>query len=508
MYYFYYEIFRLIAIITITSANVQLLDYSSSQLVTIDSGQAKLQIGNFKIIHIIELEDYDNTIRRLETTINEQLRNHPLKPILLSLVNQSKNYLRRVSVNKAHSKRSLDFIGSAWKWIAGNPDHSDFNIIVEKINNVLENNNRQVIINKLTNEKINEVIENTNKISKLVQEKKEIDNELLLETKFKLETIKEELINIVYAIHWAKSNIINSYILSDKELEITRKFLEDENIPFINIDEALEFADIKIASNKESLIYIINLPKTRIEDCKSLEIRPIKKGKFINKIEYESILVCKNEVYGKTKNCKSYNNLSICSKDSVENITNGTCIAHLLKSKLDNCTKINNQHIKTIEEMSNDLIFLNQYQGFVKFENESIEINGTYLIKHVNTTIEVGNKFYFSKDITGKKPLPAILQPMAEHKKIEEMLSLKSIKELQTNELRELGILKNRNQLYFAINVISIGIIIVVIISTMLKLRFLRKINKEKLPNRNTIEIGVEDVPKFYVNSSIEDARF
>ncbi|KNE87665.1 hypothetical protein PSTG_18944, partial [Puccinia striiformis f. sp. tritici PST-78] len=47
-------------------ANIQILDYSRSQLVTIDSGPAKMQTGTFKIVHIIELQQYNTLIDKLE----------------------------------------------------------------------------------------------------------------------------------------------------------------------------------------------------------------------------------------------------------------------------------------------------------------------------------------------------------------------------------------------------------------------------------------------------------
>ena len=43
---------------------------------------------------------------------------------------------------------------------------------------------------------------------------------------------------------------------------MTKQCLENENIPFINVDEALEFAEIKIASNSDSIVYIVSLPIT------------------------------------------------------------------------------------------------------------------------------------------------------------------------------------------------------------------------------------------------------
>lgn len=57
-------------------------------------------------------------------------------------------------------------------------------------------------------------------------------------------------------------------------------------------------------------------------------------------------------------------------------ITNGTCIAHLLNSKVDKCIKINKEHAKRIEEITDEKTFLNQFNGYVKFENEKIKLNG------------------------------------------------------------------------------------------------------------------------------------
>ena len=109
------------------------------------------------------------------------------------------------------------------KWIAGSPDHEDHDIISSKINNILQNNNNQVLINKLTIDKIIETTNITNNIIKNIQNEKykyiEIDS--FSQWKYKLEIIKEVL-NIAYAIHWTKANIINPFILSNEELDMAR----------------------------------------------------------------------------------------------------------------------------------------------------------------------------------------------------------------------------------------------------------------------------------------------
>ncbi|XP_065356226.1 probable cyclin-dependent serine/threonine-protein kinase DDB_G0292550 [Calliphora vicina] len=124
------------------NAEIKILDYSNSQIIPINTGYAKVQTGTFKLIHVIEPDNLQNLINKIHQTLNYNVsQSHPLYPFLSHEANQLQNHLNRI---KPRIKRSLDFIGSAWKWIAGNPDHADFQIIEQKINNALENNNNRI----------------------------------------------------------------------------------------------------------------------------------------------------------------------------------------------------------------------------------------------------------------------------------------------------------------------------------------------------------------------------
>jgi len=46
-------------------------------------------------------------------------------------------------------------IGSAWKYIAGSPDHEDLVMIEESLNNLATKNNEQIIINNQLQDRIN-----------------------------------------------------------------------------------------------------------------------------------------------------------------------------------------------------------------------------------------------------------------------------------------------------------------------------------------------------------------
>lgn len=469
----------------------------------IDAGPARLQNGSFKIVHIIDMEAYEVLITNLEEVLKlKGNHSHPLYPILSYEILRIRSHLARLKINKVN-KRSLDFIGSAWKWIAGNPDHHDHEILTNKVNNVLKNNNKQAIINRMTVEKINEITNMTNRVLRTFNENN--NDKSILEIKYKLEVIKEEIVNVAYAIHWAKANIVNSYILSNTEINITEQLLKSENIPFINIDEALEFADVKIASDGKNIIYIVSLPTTSFEICNILIIKAVKIGTKINKIPFNSVLKCKENIYGINKECKSYNGHSICNIDNIIDISNTTCVPNLLRSQLSTCVTINNQHIPSFEEISPGVLFLNQYNASVTINNDTLRLKGTYIIKHVNTTIQVNGKTFRVSEITKHQPLPAILQPKSTLGNVEEELSLEMIKELQVNGTEEISLLRIKNNINLATNISLVMLLAILIVTyffyrliQQLKIRKGNKTKEEPVPtprNAASITIGVEDIP-------------
>lgn len=70
---------------------------------------------------------------------------------------------------KPREKRSLNFLGTAWKWLAGTQDHDDHKIVLDKINNILENSDKQRIINRDTITRINLLTNVTNVIIRRIQ---------------------------------------------------------------------------------------------------------------------------------------------------------------------------------------------------------------------------------------------------------------------------------------------------------------------------------------------------
>lgn len=129
----------------ITYANVEILDYTNAQIITINTGSAKIQTGTFKLIQVVELEPYQTFINELtHAAIYKIGKNNNIYPMLQHEIAQLQSLIHRLMPSR-RAKHSINIIGTIWKWIGGSPDHDDFEIIHNKVNNLLSNNNKQII---------------------------------------------------------------------------------------------------------------------------------------------------------------------------------------------------------------------------------------------------------------------------------------------------------------------------------------------------------------------------
>lgn len=449
------------------SGEVQILDYTNSQFITLNTGQTKIQTGHFKLIHDIGIEQYQNAASEVESVIIQNVPgDHPLHPYLIHELAQIKDLLHNLTPKV---KRSVDAIGTVWKWIAGNPDHEDFITIKQKINNVLENNNKQVILNNIFNNRLNNITNVVNQLSNFIQNDKNYENELISSLQYKIKLIKEDLTNIKYAIHWAKNGVINTMMLTTDEINLATKTLDLEDLPYSTPEEALDFAKVKIITNRISLLYIINIPITKRQTYSKFLIKPVKKHNTI--IETPKSIISDrnfNEIYTIVEECNSYNNMTICTQTNLIDIRNNSCIVNILKSRNSKCNRLAGQQIPTIEELSTGLLLVNDFNGTIIANEMPHLINGTYLIRFDNATIKINDLSFTSSTVSSIYALPAVLHPTPREGQYREILSLEIMKELQINNTNQIQLLSDegiiQNWTYFSLASITPTILIAIVL--------------------------------------------
>lgn len=55
-------------------------------------------------------------------------------------------------------------------------------------------------------------------------------------------------------------NVINTFLLNEKEIIEIDKMFKESNMPLLSIEEMLEFSDVTILNNKTTILYIIKVP--------------------------------------------------------------------------------------------------------------------------------------------------------------------------------------------------------------------------------------------------------
>lgn len=377
-------------------------------IVTINVGNAWTINGNFKFVHIINLDEYATITENVTKKIEKHIHPGQTKQIIDYHLAQIQERLFELKSVERRPRRSIDWIGSAWKWIAGSPDASDWNSILKSQNAIISNNNDQYKINaqllKTTNEvvrKTNEIILRMNEISS-GKEAERIEqgtlNQILI--------LKDAINEIVRACQLAKSGTINTNLLDRTEVESIVK--EMETLPYANAIEAMEYGTPSIYANESTLLYVLSIPKLKRDPYHRLIVRPtIRNGKQID-LPFNEVLVSQNETFGVKAPCLNINKVTVCRQSSLDHLGEETCVPRLLKGGSANCS-YRKTKIQIVEMITANAVFLTNFKGVVKSLQNSETLNGTYLIQLFNESVMINNETFLSTSISKIQPLPPVL---------------------------------------------------------------------------------------------------
>ena len=358
-------------------------------------------------------------------------------PMYAETLNQQDSEILHIistlEIPSRRSTRSINFIGSALKFVAGNPDHDDYELLLTKQHFLIENNNRQTKINSILQNRINEITEQLNIIRKGFS-----NNAILKENNVQLfeflanrnNLIINYLNNIALSIVLAKNNLINPLILDQVDIE---KIIENENsrIP-ISVNNLLLVSKVKILQNDELIHYILKIPKIK-NYCNYLKIYPVSHKNSIVKLEFNEAAKCNDFVYP----------ISDCVKTTSEQICRpvlSPCLTNLLNNDTAECPTESSYHVETIREVDDGIIILNNVIETVITDANNVTINGTFLITFINS-IKINNTVFSVKKnatVIEAHPAKTVLMKSISHENKISMPYLHKINLENTNEIANL----------------------------------------------------------------------
>lgn len=314
---------------------------------------------------------------------------------------------------KPRTRRSINWIGSAWKWIAGSPDATDWDQIVKSQNHIINNNNQQYKINKVLTDTSQQMLNEYNHIVEHLNEDGDYQMQQILFNK--LIIIKEEIKEIVQAAQLAKGKIINTNLL-DKG-EIGRVLTEMETLPYSNEIEAMEYAEPMMMVKNSTILYVISIPKTSKQNYNHITIRStINQNKQIH-LEFKQLLLNQNELYGITQECNVFRDITICETSKLKELNEDHCINQLIRGSNARCDyQINRNQI--IETLNDNTIFLTNFNGIILCNNSSKYLEGSFLIQYHNETVKINDSTFTNGEVRTSQILPPVLQTNITEKSI------------------------------------------------------------------------------------------
>lgn len=427
-----------------------------SPIVSIKEGKAWIVDGHFKLVHVINLKKLEEPLEKMALVVKNEIKERERRVVAEHHLDQIKERFSLLKGRTATRKtRSINWLGSAWKWLAGNPDATDWNKVMQNEEDLAENSNQQFKINErvlgITDDitrKINWVISSSNnQIASSNEAKFEQDliNEIMV--------IKEEVSEIVRACQMARSGIVNTNLL-DRE-EINRVITGVETLPYTNEIEALQYGTPSVYTNDTMLLYVLSMPKLSKVEYNLILTRPsIVHGKQVD-LRFEKMLVNHEETYGMLTKCLSISNLTVCEEKDLEKVAEDDCIARLLKGGHAACTFRSNT-AEIVELVKEDTIFVTNFKGRLIAGGTTKELSGTYVIQMNNETVQLNNRTFSSLVATSLQVLPAVLTNItaAAHR-----IDIEYVHDISVRNIKLLGALTKKFKFSSAIDAVLLLLI-------------------------------------------------
>lgn len=384
-----------IIIVLITYSSCQKLEISNlndQPLLTLRLGNCKIQTGIIRVIHPINITDLEITVNLLTNTVYQKTNNY-LSQLAKHKVKELYNNFLEIRSSNHRGKRSLESIGTAWKWIGGSPDATDLRIINKTMNELIVSNNQQYKVNeqignrlKAITKAINEVIESKAK-NKII-----LDEMDTIITIMKIDMINKILEDIAEAITLSKMALTSSKVLSPNEISVIKSILDDQGVRTDLPDEALNLVKPVIAVNEKTLLYIINIPQVNQEEQSMLRIIPVtKNGQIITQFP-KFLIKWKENLYSTTQPYEYIQRSTYIAKFS------DNCIEPLINGKTGKCST--KESSKTdIRLLTDDLILLDNAKNDLLRSNcgpDDRNLTGNILITFSNCSIHCRNQTFLS----------------------------------------------------------------------------------------------------------------
>ncbi|XP_055621777.1 uncharacterized protein LOC129781929 [Toxorhynchites rutilus septentrionalis] len=312
----------------------------------LEKGEGRIIAGYSRILHIIELTQFEVSIKFIENVISILPNtNGPFSVLIKATLIDVKHLYNNLQPRNIRSKRSINFLGSVIKLVTGNLDANDLQIINSNMENLktteenlVKQNNNQLKINTRFEDRINFINDQFRSQHNLLKELSLQNNYLLTEDEkisiiFNLYTLFDILNSIENAIVLAKLNIVSRFILTQKELEMIAQEIQSDGLNIQNLDDAYSYLSPTVFYRGSSLIICANIPRLIPTHFKKLSVEPLPYNNRTIKINYKNVLQHDSTIFAIRTNCEEHNDVTLCERKQLTDISNDQCESRLIQGQ-------------------------------------------------------------------------------------------------------------------------------------------------------------------------------
>ncbi|XP_021698647.1 uncharacterized protein LOC110676161 [Aedes aegypti] len=376
-------------------STIRIHDLNKNPLAIIPIGKAKLQLGHVRIIQPVNFTYFEDIIENFD----EMLRTNKLSGKLYQVLKKKHAHLYNTYYKlkpNVHRRKRWNSLGTAWKWIAGNPDAEDLRIINQTMNNLIEYNNQQVFVNNAMDTRIQQISKITNDLLELDFKTKlqhEVEMNILIAI-LNIDAVQNQLEVLEDAILLAKHGIPSSRILSMTEYAKIKPFLEQQNVHVTTFEKLLSKSSAQVTMNNTHVIYMLKIPQLSSETYEYEFIDSLVQNQKRVHLYSNYILYNSTKIYEISNECTQDETLYICDTKILK--TPSQCIRNLIRIQHANCTYEKVYTTGNIKHIDEATLLLNDVNVSLHSNctNNTQRLNGSYIIQFEHCELYLDNNIY------------------------------------------------------------------------------------------------------------------
>ncbi|XP_062534737.1 uncharacterized protein LOC134203917 [Armigeres subalbatus] len=348
----------LLILVPLTAATMYHDVSTQNGLLIIKTDKVRIRTGFERVLHKVNLEDLKQNINFIEhISTNLNMSDHISQTLNFKLNKANEKLL---ALYPRRTKRGLiNALGTAIKFISGNPDQTDLDMIHQNLetlevnsNKIINNQARQIRINNLLQDTINKVAKSLRSIKQEVNSKHlDFKNDLeLINLIFNIDIIIRTLEDIEEQIAFSKNNFLNKNILSPNEKEYIWKSLKEQQLNIKFEDEIYKFIEAIVSLQNNHIIIIVKIPTIEQQEYTLMQIEPVNANgnRIDTAIRY--IAAHQQTFYEQKERCY------ICVND---NPVNDECVFNILVNQKARCRMHKQSDQPIVKELNAETILIN-----------------------------------------------------------------------------------------------------------------------------------------------------